>query len=103
VSYPINTIGDLSPAPASREVPLTTKLAIAGLVAGALLYMSPEYREWERKLSSVQKVGLALGGAGIFLAIMQIAMTKDRDRQMVSFQRGDGPVGPPPAPEGEST
>lgn len=102
MSYPIQTIGDMNLATV-RELPVTTKVAIAGVVAGALLYMSPSFRAWEKSLSSAQKVGLALGGAGIFLAIMQIAMTKQRDRQMISFQRGDGPVQPPPPMPDEVT
>lgn len=88
--YPIETIGDALPAQADATpgMPLTTKLAIAGLVGGALLYMSPEYRAWEKRLSSVQRVGLALGIAGLFLGVMQIAMAKERDRRMLSFERG---------------
>lgn len=99
MSYPIDTIGDVAPALVGERapVPMSTKLAIAGVVAGALLYLSPEFRRWEERLSSAQKVGIALGGAGLFLAVMQIAMMKDRERTMISFQR-DPPQPPPPTP-----
>lgn len=88
MSYPITAIGDLSLAAGeTRPIPMTTKLALAGLVAGGLLYVSPEFKAWESRLSSVQKVGLALGVAGLFLGAMQIAMQVQRERQMLTFER----------------
>lgn len=95
MSYPITAIGELAPVPGeSRPIPTTTKLALAGLVAGGLLYASPEFKRWESRLSSVQKVGLAVGVAGLFLGVMQIAMQIQRERQMVSFDRNPAPGNP---------
>jgi hypothetical protein len=97
MAYEIETIGNLVPEQAettSPGVPLTTKLALVGLIAGGLLYASPAYRAWEKRLSSVQRVGLALGIAGLFLGAMQIAMAKERERRMLSFERTTPPENP---------
>lgn len=95
MSYPITAIGDLAPVQGeTRPIPTTTKLALAGLFAGGLLYASPEFKRWESRLSSVQKVGLALGAAGLFLGVMQIAMQIQRERRMLSYER-NGPGGNP--------
>lgn len=96
MSYPITAIGDLALGE-TRPIPMTTKLALAGLVAGGLLYMSPEFKAWESRLSGAQKVGLALGVAGLFVGVMQVAMQMQQQRRMVSFERDT------PAPTPEST
>jgi hypothetical protein len=96
--YPIETIGDVAPVPeqqgTSPGVPIMTKLALAGLVAGALVYMSPQYRAWEKRLSGAQRIGLAIGIAGLFLGVVQVAMAREQQRRMVSFERDPRPPEP---------
>lgn len=98
MSYPVTAIGELAPTTGeTRAIPMTTKLALAGLVAGGLLYASPEFKAWESRLSGVQKLGLALGAAGLFLGVMQVAMQmQQKQREMLSFERDPRPT---PSPE----
>jgi hypothetical protein len=86
MAYVVQTIGALDDgsAPAPSEASPMTKLAIVGVVAGAGLFLSPEYQ----KLQPMQKLGLAVGVVGLFIGVMQLAMQKQTTRQMQSFKRG---------------